>query len=179
MKPVKIGLLGLGTVGGGTATVLLRNAEEIPRIRGKAFLEKTFIPRTIRDWNALSQEDKDVESSDTFASRISRRLSVPKWFLHGERFVFICHAKLRMMCSPLNDHLFSHIHVIESPTCLCGYRRENNKHYLLDCPLYANEREVMLAELSSLNFRPTTKNLLFGNNDYSDEINSKAFKIIQ
>ena len=31
MKPVKIGLLGLGTVGGGTATVLLRNAEEISR----------------------------------------------------------------------------------------------------------------------------------------------------
>ena len=31
MKPVKIGLLGLGTVGGGTATVLLRNCDEISR----------------------------------------------------------------------------------------------------------------------------------------------------
>lgn len=35
MKPVKIGLLGLGTVGGGTATVLLRNAEEISRRLGR------------------------------------------------------------------------------------------------------------------------------------------------
>jgi len=31
MKPVKIGILGLGTVGGGTATVLLRNCDEISR----------------------------------------------------------------------------------------------------------------------------------------------------
>ena len=35
MNPVKIGLLGLGTVGGGTATVLKRNAEEISRRVGR------------------------------------------------------------------------------------------------------------------------------------------------
>lgn len=35
MNPVKIGLLGLGTVGGGTATVLQRNAEEIARRAGR------------------------------------------------------------------------------------------------------------------------------------------------
>ena len=35
MKPVKIGLMGLGTVGGGTATVLLRNCDEISRRVGR------------------------------------------------------------------------------------------------------------------------------------------------
>jgi homoserine dehydrogenase len=35
MKPVKIGLLGLGTVGGGTATVLQRNCDEITRRVGR------------------------------------------------------------------------------------------------------------------------------------------------
>ena len=35
MNPVKIGLLGLGTVGGGTATVLNRNAKEIARRAGR------------------------------------------------------------------------------------------------------------------------------------------------
>jgi len=35
MQPVKIGLMGLGTVGGGTATVLLRNCEEISRRVGR------------------------------------------------------------------------------------------------------------------------------------------------
>ncbi len=35
MQPVKLGLLGLGTVGGGTVTVLSRNAEEIHRRAGR------------------------------------------------------------------------------------------------------------------------------------------------
>jgi len=35
MKPVKVGLLGLGTVGGGTVSVLYRNAEEIARRAGR------------------------------------------------------------------------------------------------------------------------------------------------
>jgi homoserine dehydrogenase len=35
MEPVKIGLLGLGTVGGGTVTVLTRNAAEITRRAGR------------------------------------------------------------------------------------------------------------------------------------------------
>ena len=35
MKPIHVGLLGLGTVGGGTLTVLRRNAEEITRRAGR------------------------------------------------------------------------------------------------------------------------------------------------
>ena len=35
MKPVKVGILGLGTVGGGTVNVLKRNAEEIARRAGR------------------------------------------------------------------------------------------------------------------------------------------------
>ena len=35
MRPVKVGLLGLGTVGGGTVNVLSRNQEEIARRAGR------------------------------------------------------------------------------------------------------------------------------------------------
>ncbi len=38
MDPVKVGLLGLGTVGGGTAIVLKRNAEEIARRAGRGIV---------------------------------------------------------------------------------------------------------------------------------------------
>jgi homoserine dehydrogenase len=38
MEPVKVGLLGLGTVGGGTAIVLKRNAEEIARRAGRGIV---------------------------------------------------------------------------------------------------------------------------------------------
>ena len=35
MKPINVGLLGIGTVGGGTFTVLKRNEEEITRRAGR------------------------------------------------------------------------------------------------------------------------------------------------
>ena len=35
MKPINVGLLGIGTVGGGTFTVLARNGEEITRRAGR------------------------------------------------------------------------------------------------------------------------------------------------
>jgi homoserine dehydrogenase len=38
LKPVKIGVLGLGTVGGGTVNVLTRNAEEIARRAGREII---------------------------------------------------------------------------------------------------------------------------------------------
>lgn len=38
MEPVKVGLLGLGTVGGGTVNVLKRNAEEIARRAGRGIV---------------------------------------------------------------------------------------------------------------------------------------------
>ena len=40
MKPINVGLLGIGTVGGGTWTVLKRNQEEITRRAGRSSAAK-------------------------------------------------------------------------------------------------------------------------------------------
>jgi len=48
LNPVKIGLLGLGTVGGGTVSVLRRNAEEIQRRAGRGI---EVVTATARDIN--------------------------------------------------------------------------------------------------------------------------------
>ncbi len=58
MKPVKVGLLGLGTVGGGTATVLKRNAEEISRRAGRG-IEIDFIA-TLEPERAVELGIKDI-----------------------------------------------------------------------------------------------------------------------
>ncbi len=58
MKPVKVGLLGLGTVGGGTATVLKRNAEEIARRAGRG-IEIDFIA-TLEPERAAELGVKDI-----------------------------------------------------------------------------------------------------------------------
>ena len=41
MKPINVALLGIGTVGGGTYSVLKRNAEEITRRAGLQFFVST------------------------------------------------------------------------------------------------------------------------------------------
>lgn len=66
MEPVKIGLLGLGTVGGGTVSVLTRNAKEIARRAGREII---ISHAAAKEYNAdLSGLDKvEKISDDAFA----------------------------------------------------------------------------------------------------------------
>ena len=69
MKPVKIGILGLGTVGCGTVNVLARNALEITRRAGREI--RVFIhPQKIDDLSAYKLA-KDI------ANKIEAELSYP------------------------------------------------------------------------------------------------------
>ena len=149
------------------------------QIRGRTVtFDRTFFPKTISDWNMLSRDLKNAPSAEAFSNRLNSKDRVPTWYAFGDRTNSILHARMRMLCSPLADHLYSQIHVIDSPQCQCGFARENNKHYLLQCPLYDVERMEMVTKLTEINFQPTVNNLLFGNNDYSESKNETAFSII-
>ncbi|MDW3094843.1 MAG: homoserine dehydrogenase [Gammaproteobacteria bacterium] len=56
MKPVTIGILGLGTVGAGTATVLQRNAAEIARRAGRSI---ELVSASVRDINKKRNAELD------------------------------------------------------------------------------------------------------------------------
>ncbi len=56
MKPIKVGLLGLGTVGGGTLTVLRRNRQEITRRAGR---EIQVAMAAVRDLNKAEKHNGD------------------------------------------------------------------------------------------------------------------------
>ena len=157
----------------------LRSEKDVPKIHGMAFFEKTFIPKSITEWNDLDKETKSANTSTTFSKMIKKSHQVPPWFSHGARSANIWHARLRMKCSQLCDDLFSHIHVIDSPACACGFRRETSKHFLLDCPLYTEARDVMISDLHLLNFKPTVSNLLSGCTELPNDINQKAVDIVQ
>ena len=69
MNPIKIGLLGLGTVGGGTLKVLQRNQEEIRRRAGRGieellldypYLEREDILQALR-YAAWRMEEREIE----------------------------------------------------------------------------------------------------------------------
>ncbi len=65
MKPVKVGLLGLGTVGGGTVTVLTRNAREIARRAGRGIeiaraAARDYKPETIQGLEQVGRIGDDA-----------------------------------------------------------------------------------------------------------------------
>ncbi|MGD8908442.1 MAG: homoserine dehydrogenase [Chromatiales bacterium] len=66
MKPVKVGLLGLGTVGGGTLGVLTRNADEIARRAGRG-IQITHVAAKAYDPELLRGVEGITLSDDAFA----------------------------------------------------------------------------------------------------------------
>ena len=158
----------------------LRHEHNIGTYRARtSSFHNSFFPQTIREWNNLDTDIKAAGTLDTFTSKLTIcHPPVPKWYYKGDRTLSILHAKMRMLCSNLNDHLYSHIHVVDSPKCQCGFQRENNKHFLLDCPLFINERQDLLNKLTAISFQPTVSNLLYGNKEYTDECNIQAFNHI-
>jgi len=66
LKPVNVGLLGLGTVGGGTAKVLTRNAEEITRRAGRGIRVIHAAARNIDESNRPEGTAEAVLTDDAF-----------------------------------------------------------------------------------------------------------------
>ena len=66
MKPVKVGLLGLGTVGGGTLNVLVRNAAEIARRAGREIVVAQAAAREFNPEGLDGIDSLDV-SDDAFS----------------------------------------------------------------------------------------------------------------
>ena len=51
-------------------------------------------------------------------------------------------TRLRLERSDLNLHKFT-IGQLETPECLCHSKQESSQHFLLDCFLYASERQTL------------------------------------
>ena len=63
MKPIHVGLLGLGTVGSGTIEVLRRNREEISRRAGREIIVKAASARDLTKDRKVSLEGIEIVPS--------------------------------------------------------------------------------------------------------------------
>jgi homoserine dehydrogenase len=66
MKPINVGLLGIGTVGGGTWTVLTRNQEEITRRAGRPIRINVVADRNLELAHSLTGGNTRL-TDDAFA----------------------------------------------------------------------------------------------------------------
>lgn len=128
----------------------LRNATDIRTINAHTSQYfNSFLPSVIRDWNSLPNDDKNVDTTDSFKKRLSQsRVAVPNYFYTGARKPQTLHTRLRTKCSSLNYDLFLK-NIIDSPLCGCGSGEiENAEHFFLRCRLYGEFRADLLETVS-------------------------------
>ena len=99
-----------------------------------------------------------------------------EYYNEGPRKLNILHTRLRHQCSSPNADL-SRIHIINNYKCNCGASFEDAIYYFLECPLYLSERRTLLSNCDNININIET--LLFGNDDYSYDVNSNIFRKVR
>ena len=119
--------------------------------------QKSCIPSSIRLWNSLEDDLKNLSTLQTFKKHITSSFNnscVPSHFTIGNRYISILHARLQNNCSNLNNDLFRN-HLRDNPLCdLCGMI-EDAIHYFFHCRKFTMERQVfndtvrVLQQLSS------------------------------
>ena len=129
----------------------LRNAstQTLPKVRTSIYY-RSFIPATTRVWNTLPEQTRTDIRYTSFKKHLNTILAPPyppRYFFLGSLAGNLLHTKLRLQISKLNAHLFF-LQKADSPSCSCGYPLEDNKHFLLSCPVFQAQRENLSQSLS-------------------------------
>ena len=160
-----------------------RNADNIPFFKFRHnFSQNSFFPSTIIEWNKLAP---DLRNSDSFSAF---KKSILNFIRPSPNSIFNCHnpkalkfiTRLRLGLSHLRYHKFKHnFQDSLNPLCNCGLITETTSHYLLHCPLFADERKTFLSNIKSINHKfleqndsTLTQTLLFGDPASSVETNT-------
>ena len=160
-----------------TTTYSLRNSQQLRNIHCRTqLLSTSFLPLTISLWNTLPETTRQSPSLQSFRAALNSNLrTVPQHYYHGNRFDSIQHARLRMHCSSLKEHLFTK-NIVGDPMCMCGCI-EDTYHFFFSCPLYFNQRRTLLNNLSNLP-NITLHLLLFGDNTAPLHANKHIFEVV-
>ena len=166
------------SVGERVRRINLRNKEKLSSVKCRTSkFKNSFLPNVVNLWNNLKEEQSTVTDLSSFKNTLNQDCKVNDLFLLGNRRLSMIHAQLRMHCSNLNSHLFA-LHVLENEQCLCGYRCEDNKHFLMFCPLYDNIRIDLVHFFEDNNYIMSEKSLLYGIDGESYDLNQELFALV-
>ncbi len=154
----------------------LRNDTDIPLIHARTKLyQESFLPSTIREWNSLPLDARVSPTVHSFKYKLNINLrKPPPYYSYGDRRGQVLLTRLRLGCSALNFDLFRKS-IVPSSACACG-SVETATHYILSCPLFAEQRQRYL---SSLPCPPILNNLLYGNEHLDETENRQVCHKIQ
>lgn len=152
-----------------------RGGDNIQAVRCRtSYYQNSFLPSTINEWNLIPNEVKSNPSSYLFKRYLNRDVKKPPdYYCFGNRHAQVLHARLRLDCSNLNEHLYRK-NISDSDRCRCGLV-ESTRHYLLECELH---NTIRARTIESLNDK-SLKTLLYGNELFSTEENENIFNVVQ
>ena len=163
--PLYLSNLTPSSVGQNVNFVTLRNCNKLRGIKARTTTyQKSFLPNVVNAWNNLVPDVTSIESLESFKNNITKTSKINLLYYVGIRKPSITHAQMRMNCSNLNADLFL-LHVVDNPSCSCGFRLEDARHFFLFCPLYTNMRNKLLDFSENHNLHINTHVLLFGYED--------------
>lgn len=138
-----------------TAVYPLRNGNDIiyPFCR-LSLTQESFIPSTIRLWNNLNVVTRNIDSLGKFKTelknlKLNSKAQVPKHYDFGNRKLNIILTQLRCSASFLNYDL-NRVNIISDPSCSCGAKFEDSRHFFFYCPKYSNIRTKLFNNLNWL-----------------------------
>ena len=166
-----------------------RNADNIPFFKFRHnFFKNSFFPSTIAEWNKLAP---DLRNSGSFSAF---KKSILNFIRPSPNSIFNCHdpkalkfiTRLRLGLSHLRYHKFKHnFQDSLNPLCNCGLLAETTSHYLLHCPLFADERKTFLSNIKSIDHKfleqndsTLTQTFLYGDPASSVETNTLILNAI-
>ena len=164
----------------------LRNQDNltfhIPQAKTTSFM-KSFLPSTIRLWNDLPFNIRNLSSLTSFKTAIKNIYCIKpkKYYNYGSRKMNILHCQLRNNASNLNADLFNHF-LKEDKSCdMCGFSSETSYHYFMNCPKYCMQRQNLIQNFNTLQLpMPLCLQLILnGDNNLTYNQNIAIFKLVQ
>ena len=152
--------------------------------------QKSFFPSAITGWNSLDLDVRNSVSLPTFKAKLRSTLfphSYNKLFdFSFSRRASIYHTCLRLGFSSLREYLYK-INRCASSFCKCGLDYESVKHFILFCPRYAAQRNLLLTSAarilgetwSSSSDARKINFFLFGIKSVNYDINCTLFREVQ
>ena len=132
-----------------------RNSENIPQLRTKHdFLENSFVPSTIKEWNNLGTHIRKPKSINIFKINILKFVwTKPNNVYHRDNPKGIkLLTKLHLGLNHLREYNFKHsFQDWLNPPYLYGNETETSTHYLLHCPNNTIETMTLLNKIKSIN----------------------------
>ena len=140
------------------------NSLLVPFIRKEIF-SKSFFPKTIHEWNNLSDEIKRSNSVNAFKTKLKSIYGpsdANKLFAYGHGYSTINHCRMRLGLSHLRSQLYNY-NLVNTPYCeneACDHVLKTPSHFLLSCPRHSDKRLTMISEISEIVFPSTNYNII-------------------